>query len=84
MIVSKEGRIVVAVGEPIGYAGRVWRCVQDTGTDHNTCVKYCSFNNADLNPICKIMECRSCDRPDGLGIHFVLFGAEEGGEDDNQ
>lgn len=81
MIVTKEGKIVVSVGEPIGYEGRVWRCVQDTDRGSITCEEYCSFGSPDLKPVCEVLECRFSDRPDGLAVHFVPFGAEEGGED---
>lgn len=82
MIITKEGHIVVAVGEAIAYSGKVWRCAQDTYSAPKTCSKYCSFNNPSLRSICKIMECRYSERPDGLAVHFVPFGAEEGGEDE--
>lgn len=81
MIVTREHKVIVAVGEAIAYAGKVWRCAQDTDTASNTCTKHCSFYDPSLKPICKIMECRYCDRPDGLAVHFVPFGAEEGGEE---
>lgn len=84
MIINREIKVVVAVGEPISYAGRVWRCVQDVDTAPDTCMNHCSFNNPSLKPLCKVLECRYDERPDGLAVHFVPFGAEEGGEDDNQ
>lgn len=84
MIINREYKVVVAVGEAIAYKGKVWRCVQDTDSAPNACVKLCSFNDPYLKPICKIMECRYSERPDGLAVHFIPFGAEEGGEDDNQ
>lgn len=84
MIITKEGKIVVAVGEPIAYAGRVWRCAQDTGSVHNPCTNRCAFTKSSLQRLCRIMECRFDERPDGLAVHFVPFGAEEGGEDERK
>lgn len=84
MIINREIKVVVPVGEAIAYAGKVWRCAQDTDSVPNTCVKLCSFNDSSLKPICKILECRYSERPDGLAVHFVPFGVEEGGEDERK
>lgn len=80
MIIGGEIRVVVAVGEAISYAGKVWRCVEDTSTIPDTC-NHCSFSNPSLKPLCKILECRFGFRPDGLAVHFVPFGEKEGGEE---
>lgn len=84
MTFNREIKVVVPVGEPIAYEGKVWRCVQDTDTTPNSCINRCSFNNPSLKPLCKVLECRFDERPDGVAVHFVPFGAEEGGENDNQ
>ena len=84
MIITKEGHIVVAVGEAIAYAGKVWRCVQDVEPFHNACTQHCAFGDHPLKYLCRTMECRFDERPDGLAVHFVPFGAEEGGEDESK
>lgn len=77
MIITGECKVVVAVGEPIAYDGKVWRCVRDVDTAPNTCKNHCAFYDPFLKPLCHIMECRYSERPDGLAVHFVPFGEEE-------
>lgn len=84
MIINRENKVVVAVGEAIAYKGKVWRCAQDTESTPYMCEKHCSFHDFSLKHLCNMLECRFDERPDGLAVHFVPFGAEEGGENDNQ
>ena len=84
MTINSEHKVVVAVGESVSYDGKVWRCVLDFGTSPDNCYKHCSFYNRSMMPICKMMECRYSFRPDGNAVHFVLLGAQEGGEDESK
>lgn len=82
MIITQNGRVVAFVGDVIMVAGRVYLCVLDKCKAPKMCSGHCSFFDSSL--VCEVMECCPDGRPDGLAVHFVPYGAEEGGEDDNQ
>lgn len=83
MIITKEGCIVVAVGEVISYNGRVYGCMAAPDVfGPGGCGEECAFSKD--SRICARMECRSNMRADGLCVLFKLFGEMEGGQDDNQ
>lgn len=76
MIITKEGSIVVAVGEVIAYKGRVFGC---KASDSTVRCGLCAFNEDDK--VCDLMECRLGMRDDGLNVIFKPFGEMEGGEE---
>ena len=82
MIVTSDWRVVVAVGEPISFRGRIFVCELDPDKDEETGCAICAFRKLQ---ICKLMECRKAHRYDALYVHFKLLGEKvKGGEDDNQ
>lgn len=79
MILTIEGRVIVAVGEVISYKGRVCECVNDAGLKAGEACEKCVFCCHDM--ACVTLECRSEVRPDGLGVFYRPFGEKEGGEE---
>lgn len=78
MIITKEGTIVMAVGDVFVFDGRVYSCEVDTGVDLSGECERCVGNKYPW--LCSIMECGSNRRGDGLSVSFKPFGEKEGGE----
>lgn len=71
MIVTNDWRIVVAVGEPVSFRGRVFVCELDNDMDEETGCSICAFRK---KRICKLMECCYSNRYDALPVHFKQLG----------
>ena len=80
MIINRQGRVVVSIGERVEIDGVEYRCEAFEMADAtDLCCSHCDFENNSF--FCKILECFLEERLDKKDVVFVR---QEGGEDERK